>query len=169
MQFHVAALLAMCIVVGACSNPTPNPAPAIRQRSAADPLPSWNQGPAKNAIVDFVERTNRQGTPEFVPPAERIAVFDNDGTLWAEQPIYVQLAFALDRVKTLAPQHPEWPTTQPFKAVIEGDVDAVIAGRCSSTDADRGGDACRDYHGGIRADCARLDRLGGASSDQAPL
>jgi len=82
----------------------------------------------KNAIVDFVARTDRQGTPEFVPPTERIAVFDNDGTLWAEQPIYVQLAFALDRVKTLAPQHPEWTTTQPFKAVIEGDVDAVIAG-----------------------------------------
>ena len=94
MKRHVAALLAMCIVVGACSDPTPNPAPAIPQRSAADPLPSWNQGPAKNAIVDFVARTDRQGTPAFVPPAERIAVFDNDGTLWAEQPIYVQLAFA---------------------------------------------------------------------------
>jgi len=128
MRLHVAALLAMCIVVGACSNPTPNPAPAIRQRSAADPLPSWNQGPAKNAIVDFVERTNRQGTPEFVPPAERIAVFDNDGTLWGEQPLYVQLAFALDRVKILASRHPEWTRTQPFKAVIEGDLDAVIAG-----------------------------------------
>jgi len=73
----------MCIVVGACSDPTPDLAPAVKAGSAADPLPSWNQGPARNAIVDFVERSKRQGTPNFVPQAERIAVFDNDGTLWA--------------------------------------------------------------------------------------
>src|SRR5262245_40118930 len=81
---------------------------------AAEPLPSWNDGAAKKAIVEFVERVTKEGGPDFVPPAERIATFDNDGTLWAEQPMYFQLAFALDRVKALAPQHPEWKTQQPF-------------------------------------------------------
>jgi phosphoglycolate phosphatase-like HAD superfamily hydrolase len=95
--------------------------------AAADLLPSWNEGAARKAIVDFVERTTRQGGPDFVAPAERIAVFDNDGTLWSEQPMYFQLAFALDRIKALSPQHPEWKTTQPFKGVIEGDIKAVLA------------------------------------------
>src|SRR5688500_2175966 len=94
---------------------------------AADRLPSWNAGAAKQSIVNFVNRAATKGGKDFVPPAERIAVFDNDGTLWAEQPIYFQLAFALDRVKALAPQHPEWKTTQPFKAVLEGDTKAVAA------------------------------------------
>ena len=79
-----------------------------------DPLPSWNDGPSKKAITDFVARVTTQGGADFVPPAERIAVFDNDGTLWCEQPIYFQPAFALDRVKAMAPQHPEWKQ-QPFK------------------------------------------------------
>jgi hypothetical protein len=73
-----------------------------------DPLPAWNDTATKKAIVTFVERVTKQGSPELVPPAERIATFDNDGTLWAEQPIYFQLAFALDRVKALVPLHPEW-------------------------------------------------------------
>jgi hypothetical protein len=90
-----------------------------------DPLPSWNDTPAKQAIVDFVGGVTKAGAPEFVAPAERIATFDNDGTLWVEQPMYVQLAFALDRVKALAPLHPEWKDTQPFKAVLEGDMKAV--------------------------------------------
>ncbi len=94
---------------------------------AKDPLPSWNDGPAKKAIVAFVERVTKPGSPGFVPPAERIAVFDNDGTLWAEQPMYVQLAFALDRVKALAPQHPEWKTTPPFSAVLAGDLKSLAA------------------------------------------
>jgi phosphoserine phosphatase len=128
MKLHVAAFLAMCIVVGACADPTPNPAPAIPRQSTADPLLSWNQGAARSAIVDFVERTTRQGTPDFVPQAERIAVFDNDGTLWAEQPMYFQLAFALDRIRALAPEHPEWKTTQPFKGVLEGDLKPVLDG-----------------------------------------
>jgi hypothetical protein len=89
---------------------------------AQDLLPSWNDTAPKKAIVAFVERVTRQGSPDFVPAAERIATFDNDGTLWAEQPMYVQLAFALDRVKALAPQHPEWKDKQPFKAVLEGDM-----------------------------------------------
>jgi phosphoglycolate phosphatase-like HAD superfamily hydrolase len=95
---------------------------------AADPLPSWNTGPAKEAIVGFVERVTRQGGPDFVPLPERIAVFDNDGTLWAEQPMYFQLAFAVDRVKALAAQHPEWKETQPFKGVLENDLQAIQAG-----------------------------------------
>lgn len=94
---------------------------------AADPLPSWNEGPAKQAIRGFVERVATAG-PDFVPPAERIAVFDNDGALWSEQPIYFQLAFAIDRVKALAPKHPEWKTMAPFQAVLEGDREALAAG-----------------------------------------
>jgi hypothetical protein len=119
MKLHVPALLTVCFVVGACSDPTPKP-PTASAPSAVAPLTSWNQGAARSAIVDFVERTTRQGTPDFVPQAERIAVFDNDGTLWAEQPMYFQLAFALDRIRALAPEHPEWKTTQPFKGALEG-------------------------------------------------
>ncbi|MBW2489374.1 MAG: haloacid dehalogenase-like hydrolase [Deltaproteobacteria bacterium] len=96
--------------------------------AAADPLPSWNKGQAKRAIVDFVKRVTADGSADFVPAAERIAVFDNDGTLWVEKPMYVQLAFALDRVKALAPNHPEWKDKQPFKAALEGDLKAVAAG-----------------------------------------
>jgi len=94
---------------------------------AADPLPSWNDTGPKKAIVTFVEQVTREGSPNFVPVAERIATFDNDGTLWAEQPIYFQAFFAVDRVKTLAPQHPEWKDRQPFKAVIENDKKALLA------------------------------------------
>lgn len=93
----------------------------------ADPLPSWNDGPAKRAVIDFVTRVTREGGRDFIPPAERIATFDNDGTLWSEQPIYFQFAFALDRVKALAPQHPEWKTQQPFKAVLDNDLKALAA------------------------------------------
>jgi phosphoglycolate phosphatase-like HAD superfamily hydrolase len=91
------------------------------------PLSSWVDGDAKADIMDFVAAVATAGSPDFVPPAERIAVFDNDGTLWAEQPVYFQFAFAFDRVKALAPQHPEWQGTQPFKAVIEGDLRAFAA------------------------------------------
>jgi phosphoserine phosphatase len=97
----------------------------ISALAQADALPSWNDGPAKTSITNFVARVTRQGGPDFVPPAERIAVFDNDGTLWSEQPMYVQLAFVLDRVKTLVPLHPEWKDKQPFKAVLEGDMKAM--------------------------------------------
>jgi len=95
------------------------PATALSQ---TDPLPSWNDTAAKQAIVDFVGRVTKTGGPDFVPPVERIATFDNDGTLWVEQPMYVQMAFALDRVKEMAPLHPEWKDQQPFKAVLEGDM-----------------------------------------------
>ena len=102
--------------------------PILRQAQAqTDPLPSWNDGPNKKAITDFVARVTQQGGPDFVPPAERIATFDNDGTLWVEHPMYTQMAFILDRVKILAPQYPEWATTQPFKAVLEGDMKTLMA------------------------------------------
>ncbi len=100
---------------------------AASAAQAADPLPSWNDGPAKQAILGFVAEVTKQGGPNFVAPDERIATFDNDGTLWSEQPMYFQLLFAIDRVKALAPQHPEWKTTQPFQAVLEGDMKALAA------------------------------------------
>jgi phosphoserine phosphatase len=95
---------------------------------AADPLPSWNDTAPRKALVAFVERVTKAGSPDYVPLPERIAVFDNDGCLWAEQPMYVQAYFAFDRVKTLAPQHPEWKDTEPFAAVLRGDVNAALAG-----------------------------------------
>ncbi|MGD8933527.1 MAG: HAD family hydrolase [Gammaproteobacteria bacterium] len=95
---------------------------------AADPLPSWNAGKTKQSILQFVENITDKSSPDFVPPAERIATFDNDGTLWAEQPMYFQLFFALDRVKMLAPQHPEWETKEPFASLLEGDAKAALAG-----------------------------------------
>ena len=100
---------------------------ATGANAQTDRLPSWNDGPAKTAILDFVARTTAAGAAGFVPVAERIAVFDNDGTLWAEQPIYFQFAFAIDRVKTLAPQHPEWKEREPFKSVIAGDMAGLAA------------------------------------------
>lgn len=90
-----------------------------------DPLPSWNEGAVKKSITDFVARVRTAG-PDFVPEAERIAVFDNDGTLWMEQPYYFQLAFAFDRIKELAPKHPEWSEKQPFKGLVEGDLKAAL-------------------------------------------
>lgn len=90
-----------------------------------EPLPSWNEGPARQAIIQFVTRVTTEGSREYVPPAERIATFDNDGTLWSEKPLYFQLLFALDRIRELAPQHPEWKSTQPFQAVLEGDREAL--------------------------------------------
>jgi phosphoglycolate phosphatase-like HAD superfamily hydrolase len=95
---------------------------------AADPLPSWNEGKAKQSIVAFVERVTRPGSTDFVPVPDRIATFDNDGTLWCEKPMPVQLLFALDRVKALAPQHPEWKDKEPFASVLKGDVKSALAG-----------------------------------------
>ena len=92
------------------------------QAQTAEPLPSWNNGRAKQSILDFVAAVTREGSSDFVPVPQRIATFDNDGTLWVEQPMYTQLAFALDRVKALAPLHPEWKEEQPFKAVLEADM-----------------------------------------------
>lgn len=99
--------------------------PPASAETQSDPLPSWNAGTARQSIIDFVARVTTAGGKDYVPPAERVAVFDNDGTLWVEQPMYTQLAFVLDRVKALAPKHPEWKTTQPFKAVLDGDLKAI--------------------------------------------
>ena len=95
---------------------------------ATNPMPSWNDTTPKKAIVTFVEKVTKEGSPDFVPVAERIAVFDNDGTLWAEQPMYFQLLFALDRVNALAPEHPEWKTKEPFASLLKGDVKGALAG-----------------------------------------
>jgi hypothetical protein len=104
------------------------PASPVGQIPVIDSLPSWNDTAPKKAIFDFVERVTKRGSPDFVPEAERIATFDNDGTLWAEQPMYFQLLFALYRVKVLAPKHPEWKTTEPFASLLKGDVKGALAG-----------------------------------------
>ena len=100
---------------------------AALAQAQGDPLPSWNEGATKASILDFVARVTTQGGPYFVPVEQRIATFDNDGTLWIEQPMYIQLAFALDRVKVMAPMHPEWKTKQPFAAVLDDDLKALAA------------------------------------------
>jgi phosphoglycolate phosphatase-like HAD superfamily hydrolase len=92
-----------------------------------DPLPSWNDGAVKKSITDFVARVTQEGGSDFIAVPDRIATFDNDGTLWCEQPFYFQLAFAIDRIKAMAPQHPEWKTKQPFKALLEGDKKTLAA------------------------------------------
>lgn len=113
-------LIAALLIAGACAgtNLTANAQP--------DPLPSWNDGAVKKSITDFVARVTKPG-PDFVPAERRIATFDNDGTLWAEQPVYFQIAFAVDRVKALAPKNPQWKTKEPFKAVLAGDRAALAA------------------------------------------
>jgi phosphoglycolate phosphatase-like HAD superfamily hydrolase len=95
---------------------------------ATELLPSWNDGKARQSIVEFVGKVTKEGSADFVPPAERIATFDNDGTLWAEQPLYFQFLFALDRVKALAPQHPEWQQKEPFASLLKGDLNGALAG-----------------------------------------
>ena len=117
-QHRGTAIALFFLVVTGCASLTAHP------ETATDPLASWNDGPSKQAIVQFVKRVTTQGGADFVPVAERIATFDNDGTLWSEQPLYFQLQFAIDRVKQLAPEHPEWKTEQPFQAVLEGDKQA---------------------------------------------
>ena len=97
------------------------------RHAQGDPLPSWNDGPPKQSILSFVAAVSREGSPDFVPAPQRIATFDNDGTLWCEHPMYNQLVFALDRVKAMAPLHPEWKDKQPFKAVLDGDMKALAA------------------------------------------
>ena len=102
----------------------PTSLPAI---AAGNPLPSWHEGASRQAILDFVAKVTKKGGPDYVPPEERIAVFDNDGTLWSEQPAYFQFLFAIDRVKALAPQHPEWKDQPTFKAVLDSDFKALAA------------------------------------------
>jgi phosphoglycolate phosphatase-like HAD superfamily hydrolase len=113
---HLAVLLFLAALAG------------VQPAAAQDALASWNDTAPKKAIETFVARVTKPGTPDLVPVAERIAVFDNDGTLWAEQPLYFQLLFALDRVKALAPQHPEWKEKEPFASLLKGDVKGILAG-----------------------------------------
>jgi len=115
----IVRIIALILLVTVCSH---------RAAAQTDVLPSWNDGSTKQSVIEFVEQVTTEGSRDYVPPAERIAVFDNDGTLWAEQPMYFQLAFALQRVKALADEHPEWKDEQPFKAVLEGDMKSVMAG-----------------------------------------
>jgi phosphoglycolate phosphatase-like HAD superfamily hydrolase len=104
-------------------------APAFSHAAdAADPLPSWNDGATKTSIEDFVARVTTEGSDQFVPQEARIATFDNDGTLWAEKPLYFQFVFALDRIKVLAPQHPEWTTKEPFASILKGDIKGALSG-----------------------------------------
>jgi len=126
----IAGLLLVITLTFACgTGPTPAPAPTTpaQPATAADPLPSWNDSGSKKAIVEFVGRVTRQDGPDFVPVSERIATFDNDGTLWSEKPVPFQLMFALDRVKAMAPQHPEWNSKPPFAAVLKGDMQGLAA------------------------------------------
>ena len=126
--------LVIAVVAAACSQPATGPAataPAAGRSGpppvSADTLKSWKDGAAKRAIVDFVARVTTEGGPEFVAVPERIAVFDNDGTLWSEKPLPFELIFALDRVKAMAGSHPEWQPQQPFASVIKGDMQGVMA------------------------------------------
>src|SRR5262245_19578690 len=101
-------------------------AAAVQSTAKADPLPSWNDGPNKQAIIGFVTRTTKEGNPDFISEEDRIATFDNDGTLWSEQPLYFQFIFSLDRIREMAPQHPEWKTKEPFKSVLLGDAKKAL-------------------------------------------
>ena len=117
MTKHILWILVAVVALAGCTT------------DQSDPLPSWNEGATRSAIVDFVQRVTDPASADFVPEPERIAVFDNDGTLWAEKPLYVQLVFAMDRVRDLAPEHPEWATQQPFAAVLNHDLEALhVAG-----------------------------------------
>jgi hypothetical protein len=125
---HIVILMAMILTACAQSS-SPNIAATTAPETMTTPavLPSWNDTAAKTAIIDFVARVTKPGSPDYVPPPERIAVFDNDGTLWLEQPAYVQLVFTLQRIHALAPQHPEWKTEEPFRSVLAGDMKGVAA------------------------------------------
>jgi len=127
IKFILLLLTAITVYTISCNSPQPK-IETTSEVFAYDPLPSWNDDSSKKAIVDFVTKTTTEGTADFIPVADRIACFDNDGTLWSEQPMYFQLAFAIDRVKTLSAQHPEWKTTQPFQALLEGDLKTALSG-----------------------------------------
>jgi phosphoserine phosphatase len=122
LPLQIAALLAAMLVLS-CGQQANTPS-----ATKTDPLPSWNDTFAKQSIIAFVVRVTTEDTPEYVPAAERIAVFDNDGTLWSEQPMYFQFLFALDRVKAMAPQHPEWKEKEPFASLLKGDLKGALAG-----------------------------------------
>ncbi|HEV7317189.1 MAG TPA: HAD family hydrolase [Ensifer sp.] len=113
-------IVAALFLAGMCASQTT----ALAQ---TDPLPSWNEGKTKSAILDFVRKVTQEGGPNFVKPAERIATFDNDGTLWAEQPAYFQLLFAIDEIKQLAPSRPDWKGKEPFRSILAGNIKGLVA------------------------------------------
>jgi len=119
------ALLLPTLFAGACSPQPQSPKTVAPESAQVDPLPSWNEGEARKSVLAFVDRVTTEGGPDFVPPAERIAVFDNDGTLWSEKPVPFQLMFALDQVRALAPQHPEWQKREPFASALKGDMQGL--------------------------------------------
>ena len=126
-RISVLTIVTVCIIVLGCAPIPQSATDATGPASASDPLPSWNDGPAKQAIIDLVARVTDPTTADFVPEPERIATFDNDGCLWSEQPMYYQVVFAIDRVREMAADHPEWNDLQPYKAAIEGDMEALVA------------------------------------------
>jgi len=128
-KYGILLLILMTIFIFGCKQSTTKKEIAKQETTdVTDALPSWNDGPAKKAIINFVTKTTKVGSPDFIPVADRIACFDNDGTLWSEQPIYFQFFFTIEQIKTMAPQHPEWKDEQPFKAILEGDMKTVMGG-----------------------------------------
>ena len=128
-KYRILLLVLMTIFTFSCTQSTTKNEIAKQETEVKnDPLPSWNEGSSKKAMIDFVTKTTNEGGADFVPVADRIACFDNDGTLWSEQPLYFQFFFAIEQIKAMAPQHPEWKDNQPFKAILEGDMKIVIAG-----------------------------------------
>jgi len=124
----VIAALSLCPIAGiSCTLTESQQTRQGRQTSMDDPLPSWNDGGTKSSIIGFVQRVTDQSSPDFVPEPQRIATFDNDGTLWSEQPLYFQAVFALDRVREMAPDHPEWQTTEPYRSALAGDMQGLMA------------------------------------------
>ncbi len=128
MKKKLVPFIAVLLLTSCTEQPRETKEVAKTDAIVTDPLPSWNDGSSKKSIVDFVNKTTKEGGADFIPVADRIACFDNDGTLWSEQPLYFQFFFAMDRIKAMAPQHPEWKTKQPFKALLEGDMKTVMAG-----------------------------------------
>lgn len=126
-NMQITSLLILAIITLISCN-APQPKTETEQVAIPDPLPSWNEGTSKQSIIDFVTKTTREGSADFVPIADRIACLDNDGTLWTEKPLPFQLYFVLDRIKVMAPEHPEWKNKQPYKALLEGDLKTAMAG-----------------------------------------
>jgi hypothetical protein len=130
LKIHIYALIIIALsgLLVSCQQQPKTDLQKTKSVVATDPLPSWNEGPVKKSIIDFVTKTTREGSPDFIPVTDRVACFDNDGTLWTEQPLPFQLFFVIDRIKAMAPQHPEWKNNQPFKALLEGDLKTAMAG-----------------------------------------
>jgi phosphoglycolate phosphatase-like HAD superfamily hydrolase len=125
-KYSIIVIVSVFALFISCENEKKPTAIESETGAISDPLPSWNDGKTKNDIIAFVEKVTTEGSPDFVPVPDRIATFDNDGTLWAEQPLYAQLSFVLDEIKVLAPKHPEWKTTEPFKSILEDNMEAVL-------------------------------------------